>query len=116
MVGADGGDKLQRVAGGDPAQHRGHGGKIDGGNKPAHHIAVAFAHGGLGVVHHAVDLFVFLSHEGEGQQTDHHNHAADDPRHHAQRHIAAGHFEDILRFEKDSGADNDAHHHANGGE
>ena len=111
--GVGGGDELQSVPGGDPGQHGGHAGEINGGGEPAHKVAVPGAHGGFGIVNQSVDPFVLLSHKGEGQQAHQHNGAADEPGDDTQGHIAAGFGQNGLGLEEDTGADHDAHNHTN---
>ena len=115
QAGIDGGQEDQGIAGREPGQNGGQRGIINGGHEPAHQIAVFRTHGGLGIVHDPVDLFIFLGHIGKGQNAHQHDHAADEPGQNAQRHISAGFFQDDLGLKKDAGADYDADHHANRG-
>ena len=110
------GEEHQRVPGGKPCQRGGERRIINNGGEPAHIITVPGTHGGLGIVHQAVDMLVFLGHEGEGEQAHQHDGAADEPGQDAQGHIAAGAGQNGLCLEKHAGPDDDPHHHADGGE
>ena len=103
------------IPGGDPGQHRRQRRCVDGGHKPADVIGIAATHRSLGIVHQAVDLFISGGHRGKHIGTDDHDRTHDQPGQDAQRHVAAGLFQDSLRLEKDAGADDDADHHADGG-
>lgn len=104
------------IAGGEPSQSRRQGRIIDRGQEPAHIIAVFRADRRFGIVHDAIDLFIFLGHTGECEDAGEHDRAADEPCDDAERHITVCDLEDGLCLEENAGTDDNANNHANCGE
>ena len=70
----------------------------------------------FGIVHDAIDLFIFLGHTGECEDAGEHDRAADEPCDDAERHITVCDLEDRLCLEENAGTDDNANNHANCGE